>query len=84
MNKSTIIDKLKSIVEPYVNNTENFNQLSESSDFMKDLEINSANLVDVVLDIEDEFDIRIENDDIEQMLDIKSTIEIIQTKLKSS
>ncbi|SHE29371.1 acyl carrier protein [Psychroflexus salarius] len=82
MTKEDIIQKLKRIVEPYVNHTENFNNLTETSDFIKDLEINSANLVDVILDIEDEFNIRIENDDMEQMLNVKKSVEVIQQKLK--
>ncbi|QSS97008.1 acyl carrier protein [Psychroflexus sp. ALD_RP9] len=82
MTKDNIIQKLKHIVEPYVNHTENFKNLSETSDFIKDLEINSANLVDVILDIEDEFNIRIENDDMEQMLNVEKSVEVIQQKLK--
>ncbi len=82
MTKEDIIQKLKRIVEPYVNHTENFNNLTETSGFIKDLEINSANLVDVILDIEDEFNIRIENDDMEQMLNVKKSVEVIQQKLK--
>jgi acyl carrier protein len=82
MKKEEIIQRLKAIVEPYVNNQEQFNNLTEESDFIKDLEINSANLVDVVLDIEDEFDIRIENEDMEQMLSVKQSVEIIESKLK--
>ncbi|WP_127845437.1 acyl carrier protein [Psychroflexus aestuariivivens] len=81
MTHNEIIQKLKSIVEPYVNNQPNFEQLNENSDFIKDLEINSANLVDVVLDVEDEFDIRIENDDMEKMLNVEATVDVIQKKL---
>jgi acyl carrier protein len=35
----------------------------------------------VILDIEEEFSIVIDNQSMERMLDIKSTIEIIETKL---
>ena len=55
--------------------------MSEDTDFVKDLKINSANLVDIILDIEDAFDIRLENEDMEQMMDIKSAIDIIKAKL---
>lgn len=81
MNNQDIIQKLRRIVEPYVNNQSNFEKLTEESDFIKDLEINSANLVDVVLDVEDEFNIRIENDDMEKMLNMQATIDVIQKKL---
>ena len=81
MTKEVLIAKLKEIVKPYVQDEAAFNNLSENTDFIKDLKINSANLVDVVLDVEDEFDIEIDNDSMEKMLSVKAAIEIIEVKL---
>ncbi len=81
MNKPKIIEKLKVIVKPYIQNQEAFDNLTEKTDFINDLQINSANLVDVILDIEEEFSIIIDNESMERMLDVKSTIVIIETKL---
>ena len=81
MNKQEIIEKLKSIVKPYIKNQDAFDTLTETTDFITDLQINSANLVDVILDIEEEFNIVIDNQSMERMLDIKSALEIIETKL---
>ncbi len=81
MNKPEIIDKLKVIVKPYVKNQEAFDNLTEQTDFISDLQINSANLVDVILDIEEKFDIVIDNQSMERMLAVKSAMEIIETKL---
>ena len=75
------IEKLKNIVKPYIKNQEAFENLSESTDFITDLQINSANLVDIILDIEEEFDIIIDNQSMERMLDVKSALEIIETKV---
>jgi acyl carrier protein len=83
MTAEVIQDKLKVIVQPYVNHQENFDNLTSKSDFINDLQINSANLVDVVLDVEDEFDIRIENDDMEKMISVEATVGVIQKKLES-
>ena len=83
MTAEVIQDKLKVIVQPYVNHQENFDNLTSKSDFINDLQINSANLVDVVLDVEDEFDIRIENDDMEKMISVEATVDVIQKKLES-
>tara|TARA_E500000318_G_scaffold79027_1_gene73993 strand:- start:754 stop:1005 length:252 start_codon:yes stop_codon:yes gene_type:complete len=83
MKKEQLIAKLKPIIEPYVQDEEAFKNLSEDTDFVKDLQINSANLVDVILDIEDEFDIRLENEDMEQMLDVKSAMNIVTSKFKN-
>ena len=81
MNKEELILKLKAIVKPYIQNEEAFNNLTEETDFINDLKINSANLVDVILDVEDEFDIEIDNDAMEKMLTVKASIAIIETKL---
>ena len=83
MTKEELITKLSVIVKPYIQNEEAFKSLSENTDFINDLEINSANLVDIILDIEDEFDIEIDNDSMEQMLSIKATVEIIQIKMNA-
>lgn len=81
MTKEELITKLKGIVKPYILDEEAFENLTEETDFIKDLKINSANLVDVILDIEDEFDIEIDNDSMEKMLSVKAAIEIIEAKL---
>jgi acyl carrier protein len=81
MNREETIEKLKSIVKPYIQNQEAFDNLSESTDFINDLQINSANLVDVILDIEEEYEIIIDNQSMERMIDVKSAMEIIETKL---
>lgn len=81
MTKEETIEKLKTIVKPYIKNQEAYDTLTESTDFITDLNINSANLVDVILDIEEEFDIVIDNQSMERMLDVKSALQIIETKL---
>lgn len=81
MNKEATIEKLKAIVKPYIQNQEAFDNLTENTDFINDLQINSANLVDVILDIEEEYSIIIDNQSMERMLDVKSAMEIIESKL---
>ncbi|SDR72612.1 acyl carrier protein [Formosa sp. Hel1_31_208] len=81
MTKDELIAKLKTIVQPYIQDEEAFQNLSEDTDFINDLKINSANLVDVILDVEDEFDVRIENDDMEKMTSVKAAMEIVNEKL---
>ena len=81
MTNDELIAKLKTIVQPYIQDEEAFKTLNEDTDFINDLKINSANLVDVILDVEDEFDIRIENDDMEKMISVKSAMDIVNEKL---
>jgi len=77
-----LIHALKLIISPYTTNQEAFGKLNEATDFMRDLQINSANLVDIVLDIEEKFDILIENPDMERMLNVGAAVDIIESKLK--
>lgn len=83
MTKEQIIEKLTTIVKPYIHNEEGFKNMNEDTDFIKDLDINSANLVDIILDVEDEFKIEIDNDSMEKMLSVKATVDVIQTKMKA-
>lgn len=80
MEREEIIEKLKAIVKPYVNNQEGYKNMNENSDFIKDLGVNSANLVDIVLDVEEQFNIVIDNLEMERMLDVKTAIDIIELK----
>ncbi len=81
MEKSAIIEQLKSIVKPFVKDEDAFQNINENTDFIADLNINSANLVDIVLDVEEAFHIEIDNQSMEKMLTVKATLAIIETKL---
>ena len=81
MNKQETIEKLKTIIKPYIKNETAFENLNEQTDFINDLKINSANLVDVVLDIEEQFEIIIDNESMEKMLNVQAALNIIETKL---
>ena len=81
MEKTEIIDRLKRIIKPYVNDQVAMANLTESTDFISDLKINSANLVDIVLDVEEEFKITIDNEAMEKMLSIDATVNIIKRQL---
>ena len=81
MDKQEIIDKLQTIIKPYVQDQEAFANISEETDLLADLKINSANLVDVILDTEEEFDIEIDDDAAEKMLTVKAAVEIIMERV---
>lgn len=81
MKQTDFIPQIKKIVQPYIQNQQAFEKMDLQTNFLKDLNINSANLVDVILDIEDEFDIVMENEDMEKMTTVASAIGVIQEKL---
>jgi acyl carrier protein len=81
MNKEEITTALKTIVKPYIKDESAFDNLTDDTDFINDLKINSSNLVDIILDIEEKFQITIDNESMEKMLNIKATLQIIETQL---
>lgn len=75
------IEQLKQILKPYVSNSQKLENLTLESDFIKDLAINSANLVDIILDIEEQFDITIDNEGMEKMMTVEAALSIIEAEL---
>jgi len=73
--------KLHDIIKNYLPEDVAVDAISKESHFIDELNINSANLVDIVLDVEDAFDILLENDDMDQMQTVKDALEIINKKL---
>ncbi|WP_340158087.1 phosphopantetheine-binding protein [uncultured Maribacter sp.] len=83
MEKEEKYQKLKNIIKVYLPEDVAFSDISEDSHLMNDLNINSANLVDIVLDVEDAFDIRLENEDMENMQTVNDAVAIIDAKLNT-
>jgi acyl carrier protein len=71
--------KLLSIIKPYVPEPELLEQVNEDSDFLRDLKINSAHMIDVVLDVEEAFDIRIEDEDAEKLKTVGDALRLISS-----
>ena len=84
MEKKELITKITEIVKPYTQNQEALKDISEQTDFVADLKINSANIVDIVLDIEAAYNIEIDDKSIEKMLTVGSAIEIITSKINEN
>jgi acyl carrier protein len=82
MTREDLIIQLKPILAAYTENKVAIENIKEETDFIKDLKINSANLVDVILDVEEEFGIEIDNRSMEQMLTVGASLNIIETKLQ--
>lgn len=81
MDRNTIIEKLTEIIKPYVQDQEALANINENTDLLQDLKINSAHLVDIILDAEEAFDIEIDDDSAEKMLKVKDAVDIIDDKV---
>ena len=81
MDKNKIQEELKNIIAVYVPEKEILDNLILEHDLINDLKINSAHIVDIVLDVEEKYDIMIEDDVIMQMGTIGKAIDIIHGKV---
>ena len=81
MDRDKIKDELAEIIGPYIPDKELLKDLSEEKDLINDLNINSAHIVDIVLDIEEKYDITIDDDAIGKMNTVGESIDIILEKV---
>jgi len=80
MTTEEIYDRLLPIVKTYLPEDVSIDDVKLESDLTGDLNINSAHLVDIVLDVEDEFDMEFANEDMESLEGLEDAIRIIKSK----
>lgn len=78
LSDEAIIARLKDIIRPYANDGEAMEAANAQTDFFTDLKVNSVHLVDIILDIEEAFDIEIDDQTAEEMLNLGQAVHIIQ------
>lgn len=83
MTTEEIQEKLKDIIKPYVQNHEAFKLINADTHILQDLQVNSANLVDIIIDAEEVFNIEIDDDEAEQMMTVKDAVGIIEKLVKA-
>lgn len=81
MEKDIILKKLKQIIKPYIPSEKLLDNINDKTTFINDLEINSINLVDIILDVELEFNIEIDNESMEKMTSVGTAVDIITSKV---
>lgn len=81
MTRTEILDELKKVISPYTVNKEQLANIDEQTDLIKDLKINSANLVDIIIDAEAKYDIEIDYDSADKMVKVGTCIDVISEKI---
>ena len=81
MTRDEIFAKVVEIVRPYVKNEEALANVGHDTDILQDLKVNSARLVDVILNFEDEFDIEVEDEDADAVNTVGDAVSLIEGKL---
>ncbi|MCG2430332.1 acyl carrier protein [Aequorivita xiaoshiensis] len=80
MTSEEIYIKIEPIIKNYLPEDVSKMEISRESDLTKELNINSAHLIDIVLDVEDVFDIEIKNEDLEKLRNLNDVINLIKQK----
>ncbi|MDH5721534.1 MAG: acyl carrier protein [Spirochaetia bacterium] len=81
MEDKEIFDKIVGIIGPFAKNKENVANVSDGSNILKDFEVNSSRLVDIILALEDEFDIEISDEEAEKIETIGDAVNLIKEKV---
>ncbi len=83
MSQQEIFEKVVKILTPYVKNQGALDKVSMETHILDELKVNSARLVDVVLEFEDAFDIEIADDDVDAVETVGNAVTLIGGKLGS-
>lgn len=80
MNRDEIATQLKTLIERYIEDPSLVQTFSESSELTNHLHINSLHLVDIVLDVESNFDIEVSPEEADQLRTVGSVLDLIESK----
>ena len=81
MTKDEVLKKIVGILSKYSKTEINMENISMETSILDDLKINSARLVDIVLDFEDEFDIEVDDDDADKVATVGDGVDLILAKI---
>ena len=79
MNRDYVRQTFIELIRPYVR-IEDSNSISDSSSLVHDLKVNSTKFVDIILEAEDKFKIRVADDDMERFERVGDAIDFICEK----
>ncbi|MGB5514042.1 MAG: phosphopantetheine-binding protein [Thermoanaerobaculia bacterium] len=81
MTRDEIFAKVIEIIKPFVKNQEAFESVGENTNILQDLQVNSARLVDIILDFEDAFDIEVEDEDADAVNTVGDAVQLIAARV---
>lgn len=81
MERRAILEELRKVLYPYTENKELLENIDEHTALVKDLKINSANLVDIIIDAEAKYTIEIDFDSAEKIITVGDCINAIAEKI---
>lgn len=80
MDRTVAFDKVVTILKPFVKNEAKLEQISLETSILDDLQVNSARLVDIILAMEDEFDIEVDDDSVDKVQTLQDAVDLVIAK----
>ena len=81
MSKEQIFEKVVAVLKRYTKNEDALTGVSVSTNILEDLKVNSARLVDVILDFEDVFNIEIADEDADSVNTVGDALQLIEARI---
>lgn len=81
MKENEHYQTLRKLIQPYLPEGVSLADLKPESHLIRELNINSSHLVDLVLDLEDHFNIRLEDSEMQDMQTVQDALRIIESKM---
>lgn len=79
MNRTEIVNKLIEIVTPWARDAGAMESVSESTKLLEDLKINSARFVDLVLEIEDTFEVEVPDEKADLVITLGDAADLVES-----
>jgi acyl carrier protein len=77
MTQQEVQSKVVEILRPFVKSNTPVEQITMETSILKDLKVNSARLVDIVLEIEDAFGIAVKDEEADQVKTVGDAVNLI-------
>jgi acyl carrier protein len=75
-----IYNQVIEIITPFAKDKDALAKVTAESNFLKDLQVSSARLVDIILAIEDKFDIEVTDEEADKIETVGLAVELINKK----
>jgi acyl carrier protein len=81
MTDGETFQKVVAIIKPFAKNQDALGGVSGETKIIEDLKVNSARLVDVILEFENQFNIELADEDVDQVRTVGDAVRVITSKL---
>jgi acyl carrier protein len=83
MDQKEVFEKVVAILKPFAKNREALENVKLETSIQKDLKVNSARLVDVVLEIEEIFGIQVKDEDADKVRTVGDAVSLVTQQMSA-